>query len=161
MPLGTNYGGDGRTTFGLPNLQGRTPVGVGNGAGLSPVRQGQMRGVEMVTANLSTMAAHTHTATFTSTGGTVIHAASKAKADAISPTNGAYLGEVNAGRGVAAHKIYTNVLTDSVSLGGLSVEAAGDVAVAPAGAQQSVANIPPQLGVRYCIVTDGLFPPRN
>lgn len=47
--LGTMYGGDGRTTFALPDMRGRVPVGVGNGPGLSSVKQGQKMGVETVT----------------------------------------------------------------------------------------------------------------
>ena len=44
--LGTTYGGDGRTTFALPDLRGRVPVGTGNGPGLSPQRLGQRSGTE-------------------------------------------------------------------------------------------------------------------
>jgi microcystin-dependent protein len=54
--LGTTYGGDGRTTFGLPNLQGRVPVHVGQG-----IIQGQSAGEQSHTLNLSEMPAHTHT----------------------------------------------------------------------------------------------------
>jgi microcystin-dependent protein len=53
--LGTTYGGDGRTTFGLPNLQGRLPVHVGNGISL-----GEQGGETAHTINISEMAAHTH-----------------------------------------------------------------------------------------------------
>src|SRR6267154_5424751 len=53
--LGTTYGGDGRTTFGLPNLQGRVPVYVGDG-----ITQGELGGTTSVTVNISTMPAHTH-----------------------------------------------------------------------------------------------------
>ena len=47
--IGTIYGGDGRTTFALPDLRGRVPVGVGNGPGLTPIKQGQKTGTETVT----------------------------------------------------------------------------------------------------------------
>jgi len=49
--LGTTYGGDGRTSFGLPDLRGRTPIGPRNGPGLSDYRLGQRGGVEDVTLN--------------------------------------------------------------------------------------------------------------
>ena len=49
--LGTMYGGDGRTTFALPDLRGRVPVGVGTGPGLSTIREGQKGGQEMTTLN--------------------------------------------------------------------------------------------------------------
>src|SRR5579871_1626066 len=54
--LGTTYGGDGRTTFGLPNLQGRSPVHVGNGIAL-----GELGGEQNHTLNISELCAHTHT----------------------------------------------------------------------------------------------------
>ncbi len=57
---GTIYGGDGRTTFGLPDLQGRAPVGQGNGPGLSSYRQGQKTGTETNTMTNATMPSHTH-----------------------------------------------------------------------------------------------------
>jgi microcystin-dependent protein len=58
--LGTTYGGDGRTNFGLPNLQGRVPVDAGSGPGLTPRTLGDSGGVTTVTLNASTMAPHTH-----------------------------------------------------------------------------------------------------
>src|SRR5262245_814897 len=54
--LGTTYGGDGRVTFGLPNLQGRVPLSFGNGFNL-----GQVGGEISHTLNISEMPAHTHT----------------------------------------------------------------------------------------------------
>src|SRR6476659_1727230 len=58
--LGTTYGGDGITTFGLPNLQGRMPMHWGNGAGLTPRTIGEIAGTESVTMTSSQMPAHTH-----------------------------------------------------------------------------------------------------
>jgi microcystin-dependent protein len=58
---GTMYGGDGRTTFGLPDLRGRMAMNVGNGPGLSPRQMGQKGGQETVTIMTSQMPAHTHT----------------------------------------------------------------------------------------------------
>ena len=58
--LGTTYGGDGSTTFGLPNLAGRVPVGPGNGPGLSTWRQGEVRGTETVTLTTAQMPNHAH-----------------------------------------------------------------------------------------------------
>src|SRR5215469_5462331 len=60
--LGTTYGGDGRTTFGLPNLQGRTPMHIGNGIVL-----GEMGGETQHTLNISELPAHTHVPNATST----------------------------------------------------------------------------------------------
>jgi microcystin-dependent protein len=59
--LGTTYGGDGRTTFGLPDLRGRTAIGNGQGPGLTSRVLGQILGVEDVTLTEAQMASHTHT----------------------------------------------------------------------------------------------------
>jgi microcystin-dependent protein len=58
--LGTTYGGNGTTTFLLPDLRGRVAVGQGNGSGLSPYSFGQVGGVESVTLLQSQLPAHTH-----------------------------------------------------------------------------------------------------
>lgn len=58
--LGTTYGGDGKTTFGLPNFQGRAPMHFGQGAGLSGYALGQQGGAPTVTLTESQMAAHNH-----------------------------------------------------------------------------------------------------
>ena len=58
--LGTNYGGDGRTTFGLPDLRGRTPIGPRSGPGLSTFREGQRGGSEFSTLNVPQMPSHNH-----------------------------------------------------------------------------------------------------
>ena len=59
--LGTTYGGDGQTTFALPDLRGRIPVGTGTGAGLANVVLGQMAGTESVTLTQAQLPAHAHT----------------------------------------------------------------------------------------------------
>lgn len=59
--LGTTYGGNGTTTFALPNLSGRVPVGVGQGAGLTNRQLGEMSGTETVTLTTAQMPAHSHT----------------------------------------------------------------------------------------------------
>jgi microcystin-dependent protein len=58
--LGTTYGGDGRTTFGLPDMRGRVPVGEGTGVGLAQVRLGERGGAEDVTLSAPQMPSHTH-----------------------------------------------------------------------------------------------------
>ena len=61
--LGTTYGGDGRTTFGLPDLRGRFPMHVGNGPGLTPRPWGQKSGAESVTLTVAEMPQHGHAVT--------------------------------------------------------------------------------------------------
>src|SRR6266851_10490984 len=58
--LGTNFGGDGKSTFGLPNLQGNVPLEWGNGAGLTPRNIGEVGGEAVVTLNQSQIGAHSH-----------------------------------------------------------------------------------------------------
>jgi microcystin-dependent protein len=69
--VGTAYGGDGRTTFGLPDLRGRAAIGLGQGPGLTNVQYGEKRGAENVTLSAAQVPVqqHTHPATFTGTGG--------------------------------------------------------------------------------------------
>jgi microcystin-dependent protein len=67
--LGTTYGGNGTTTFGLPNLNGRVPLGMGQGLGLSNYVQGQTVGTEEVTLTTTSMPAHTHTVSFSNLNG--------------------------------------------------------------------------------------------
>ena len=58
--LGTLYGGDGRTTFGLPDLRGRVPIHTGNGPGLTPRAMGQKQGSERATVSVNELPSHTH-----------------------------------------------------------------------------------------------------
>ncbi len=58
--LGTTFGGDGRTTFGLPDFRGRTPIGMGHGPGLQSYGWGERGGIEHVTLNQTQMPSHNH-----------------------------------------------------------------------------------------------------
>lgn len=68
--LGTNYGGDGRTTFGLPNLSGRVPMHPGNGPGLSPHQLGELGGSETVALTNAQLPPHNHSAAVADTNAT-------------------------------------------------------------------------------------------
>ena len=68
--LGTIYGGNGTTNFGLPNLNGRVPLGMGQGQGLSAYVQGQTLGTESVTLTTQNTPPHTHTINFSTSVGT-------------------------------------------------------------------------------------------
>lgn len=65
--FGTIYGGDGRTTFGLPDLRGRVAIHAGQGSGLSPRKLGAKSGVEKVTLTTNQLPSHTHTVKGTNT----------------------------------------------------------------------------------------------
>lgn len=158
---GNTYGGDGRTTFGVPDMRGKMPIG----AGLIPntsivVNRGTNLGQETV---MTTLPAHTHTATFTPSPITVnIPVSSNTSGNGNQPSaTKNYLAASSAGTKGAAMWSSTN--TNPIALAGVSSSGgvgAGSVIVAPAGTQTPtpIVTIPPQLGVRFCIVANGIWP---
>lgn len=103
--LGTLYGGDGITTFALPDLRGRSPVGMGTGPGLNPVNLGQKSGQENVTLQQTQMPAHSHTI---SVAGSVSE-----PVNAPTPANNV-LGASGGGQGSAT--IWSNSLSNPVAM---------------------------------------------
>jgi microcystin-dependent protein len=158
--IGTNYGGDGRVSFGLPDLRGRSAIGVGTSPGLSPIAQGQRRGTEFVTQTILQMPSHTHTAT--STGGSVdVTLSAKTVSGDNTPVEGAMLGAGGTGPRAADIYVAPGTAGGEVTLGGVAVTGAqGTITVGNSGASQETPNMPPQLGVRYCIAMQGIYPPR-
>jgi len=148
--LGTTYGGDGRTTFALPDLRGRVAISPGTGPGLSTRKLGQRTGLETNTLNVTQLPSHTHAAAGT------INAASTA-ATTSDPT-----GAVPA---VANYQIDrdTNAPINAYASTANATMLANDVTVAVGntGGQQPQNNMQPFLGVNYIICTQGLFPSRN
>ena len=132
--LGTTYGGNGQTTFALPNLQSRVPIHFGQGAGLSAYSLGETGGQESVTLTTPQMPAHNHTAALNASGG--------AGSDG-SPT-GNYLADGNQ---------YTSSTNTSMN--------ANAVAIGIAGGTQPHSNIQPYLGLNFIIALEGIFPSRN
>jgi microcystin-dependent protein len=155
--MGDNYGGDGRTTFALPDLRGRTPVGVGQGAGLSRVIQGQMRGQEFSTLTVNQLPSHTHQASLALTSASL--QASTAAGTQPEPASDRYLGKVTPARSAPAVDLYTSDAAQLTSIKGLALE--GEISVANTGDGQSFSTLPPQLGLRFCIAVEGAFPPRE
>jgi microcystin-dependent protein len=142
--LGTTYGGDGRTTFALPDLRGRVPIHVGTGPGLTQRKEGQKSGVERVTLHTTQMPAHNHAAT----AETTINA-HKGDANQTSPDN-----HVLAETG-------EDTYSDEAPDGALNVQAsATTVTVDNAGGGQAHENMQPWLCVRFVIALIGVFPPR-
>lgn len=151
--LGTTYGGDGRTTFGLPDLRGRVPVGVGTGPGLTNRALGQRFGTETSTGAVSGvnahshgLAEHSHALRATTTGG-----------DLTSPS-GALLADDGSDR------IYStaNVANPDATMAGSAIApSGGNTGDAGSGASASVPTLPPSLGLNYVICTQGLYPSRS
>lgn len=154
--LGTTYGGNGQTTFGLPNLSGRVPVAQGKGASLpKSVAPGEVWGTEQRTLTPSTMPTHSHTVVSSSTlqanttaGTSALPSASNKALAGIAVQELTGSGVVVAGRWAAPES--DNAKTTEVA--GLSTT------VGATGASQAFDLQPPSLGIRYCVVTQGLFP---
>jgi microcystin-dependent protein len=147
--LGTMYGGNGQTTFALPDLRSRVSIGAGQGPGLSSYTQGQQGGVENVTLSTANLAAHTHAASLK---------AATVKATLQLPAAGAVLGRCvdGASGGTSLPEIYCPAGTaTSVVLGGDSIN------VAATGGNQPIATLPPYLAILNVIALEGIFPSRN
>lgn len=166
--LGTNFGGDGRNTFGLPDMRGRTSAHIGSGPGLSTVTLGLKRGDETVVQTVSELAHHAHTATFTPVGsggdvGVSISASTTPAPDLKTPTTGSFIAQ--SGTGIGAAPSFSSTAGTTVELGGVTVTGGGSgtgiVTVNPTGANAEMDIIPPQIGMLHCIAVSGLFPPRN
>lgn len=139
--IGTTYGGDGQTTFALPDLRGRTPVGTGTGPGLSNVVLGQSAGSEQVTMTQAQLPAHQHTMT-------ARVATSSANAD----------GSKNPALPLAntSMKIYApNDPSVNTFLGGASVT------LQNAGSNAPISVVQPYLTINYVICVEGIFPSRG
>jgi microcystin-dependent protein len=134
--LGTTYGGDGRSTFGLPNLQGRAPMHPGQGSGLSLRGLGEETGQENVTLLPSQIPAHSHPL-------------NAANSDATSSTPEQQL--------VASGQGGVKVFGPST---GTPVTLAAQMA-APAGGGFPHNNMMPYLTLNFCIALQGIFPPRS
>jgi microcystin-dependent protein len=134
--LGTTFGGNGQTTFALPDLRGRVAVGAGQGPGLGNYTLGELTGVENETMTVNQMPAHNHTFNIhvnSSEGGTN------------SPAGG-YLGKADPGPYAAT--------TDNTNMG-------AQPPTGLAGGSQPFSILQPLLCLNYCIALQGIFPSRN
>jgi microcystin-dependent protein len=148
--LGTMYGGDGRTTFALPDLRGRGPVNFGDGPGLTPVRQGELGGAESVTLTEAELPPHAPEVS--------VNVADPATTsnDNLSgePSNNSVLGPIEAaGR---AGDLYS---TDNANVNLKPFDA--EVNVSPVGGGQSVPVRSPYLGLNFVIALKGVYSPRS
>lgn len=158
--LGTTYGGNGSTNFGLPDLRGRGMISPGQGPGLSNYVLGQTGGAENATLNINNMPAHTHTATFANNNSALNVATVKATTQIAAA--GSVLSHSVDGAPTASSlpQIYSPSGTATpVALAGLNV--AGTVTVAPAGSNQSFSILQPFNTVSIVIALNGIFPTRN
>lgn len=141
--LGTTYGGDGRSSFGLPDLRGRTPLGFAASADPTwkpaAVALGQADGAEMVALDVTTVPGHTHTVQATNQPG-----------DNRIPSNRLFATSVNTANPANLY---------GPASGPPVVQAAQSVA--SAGGGQAHTNMQPYSVLNFCIALYGIFPPRS
>ncbi len=131
--IGTYYGGNGSSTFALPDLRSRVPIHQGTGHGLSPYNIGQIGGNETVTLNIQQMPQHNHNVqVFNAPGNT-------------NKAGGNYLADSTSGN------LYQSVQNATLNAAAVSLS----------GNSQPHNNIQPYLTLNFCIATSGIFPPRN
>jgi microcystin-dependent protein len=174
--LGVAYGGNGTTTFGLPDLRGRSAVGYGTGNGLSTINLGEMSGAQNTTLNLNQMPVHSHPATTSglavNTSGLTVNTSglsaslkvAATSGDSSDPTNNP-LGQVANGY-VDGGSATVALATSSIALGGSATidgtaSVSGNVMVGPAGASMPVSLLNPYLAINWLVVMEGLFPSRD
>ena len=133
--LGTTYGGNGTTTFALPDLRGRVPVGFGQGPGLSNKYLGQQFGTETVTLTTAQMPAHSHTVNAVTTEG-----------NQNLPTNSLPANTKT------LDKEYSDAASNTTMKSGM---------IGITGSSQPVNISQPSLGVNFIIALQGIFPSRN
>jgi microcystin-dependent protein len=140
--VGVSYGGDGRVTFGLPDLQGRTAIGWGQGQGLSNRIIGERAGTETHTLITSEMPTHAHNVTIPalSTPGTVSV-----------PASNTFLAQVADNRGTTFNGYGTGTPNVGMNAGPTSV----------VGGNAPHNNMQPYLAITYVIALEGIYPSRN
>jgi microcystin-dependent protein len=186
--LGTMYGGDGQTTFALPDLRGRTIVGSqGQGPGLSNVVQGEKAGTNNttviangtvnITLTLANLPAHNHPATltldpFNATTNVTVGSATAGGLTAAA-NNGGLTATAGGPGGANIYLPAGTAPTTPVNLGGVTTTVTGSGSVttgntgtgtpllAPVVTNATISNMQPYLGLNYIIAMEGIFPSRN
>ena len=142
--LGTTYGGDGRTSFALPDLRGRTPIHVGESDSGTFYREGQKSGEETHTLSVSELPNHSHPM---GAVGDTADSGLPADADGSNPR---YLAQASSSVG-SVYSGTSDNLTQQLS----------SAAVTNVGGGQAHENMQPYLALNFCIALQGLFPSRN
>ncbi|HYV04612.1 MAG TPA: tail fiber protein [Blastocatellia bacterium] len=139
--LGTTYGGNGQTTFALPDLRGRWPNHFGQGPGLSSYDLGQVGGTESVTLTGQQIPAHTHTVACVTGAGTAAKVANNLLSNL----------------GIDPPPTTANVYSNAAASGQMSPSM-----IPPSGGgNQPHTIIQPYLTLNFCIALEGIFPSRN
>jgi len=142
--LGTTYGGDGRTTFGLPDLRGRAAMHPGRGPGLASRRLGEKVGTETVTLTTAQIPSHSHTGTTSTTK--------------IDLSTNVGTSDTSDGQHIGNHLgAFNEDATPDAKLGGVT----SGTTINNTGGGQPHNNMQPSTTVNYIIALQGLFPPRS
>jgi microcystin-dependent protein len=148
--LGTTYGGNGVTTFALPNLAGRVGIGQGQLIGGAVYTMGEVTGTENTTLLMTNLPNHTHTATAATTA---VLSAESTQANAQNPANKCLASGTN---------IYADEdPAQNRQMATSCITATTTVTVNPTGGSQPFSILQPLLVMNYSICTSGVFPPRN
>lgn len=140
--IGTTYGGDGQTTFAVPNMAGRVVVGQGQAPGLTNYVMGQMQGTEQVTLTNLNLPVHNHPLTAS-----------------VSVLTGAATGQNSPNQAYFSDKGPTAYST-TVGTGALA-PAAMTGTMTPAGSSMPHSNVQPVTAINYIICTEGIYPTQN
>jgi len=143
--LGTTYGGNGQTTFALPDLRGRVPVGAGQGPGLSSYNLGQVGGSETVTLTLNQMPMHAHTFTVSASNVKATVSTPAASNSLAAPYDTVNLSPI-AGYNTTAPNTALNVGPNTTGI---------------AGGSTPTPIMQPYLGLNYIIALEGIYPSRS
>lgn len=171
--LGTRFGGNGTTTFKLPDLRGSVPLGMGQAPTGTTYQVGQTGGVANTTLSVANLPSHTHSATFTPGGmtcaanGNFTIPATTTLANVAIPDSASYLAKPNkvGTTQVSTYNNDTAVIKDIQLPGGTvnvsgTVSGTGTVAVGATGSGAVVNNMQPYIVLNYIIATTGLYPSR-
>lgn len=146
--LGTTYGGNGQTTFMLPDLQGRMAIGQGNGAGLPSHTMGEKQGSTTVTLTTANLATHTHTLNSTT---------AKIRANSTLSGSNTSVDSYTGNNGTVG--AYSESATANAFMAATAAQVSGSTDMTGSGFPISVVN--PYLVMNFCIATAGVFPSRN
>ena len=141
--IGTTYGGDGQTTFALPDLRGRIPVSAGQGPGLSNYELGEVTGTESYTILTTQMPAHNHLVLCSGTDGSGTSNSPSGEYPAAGP--------VDRTSGQPVNTRFASTANAQMNASSVQI----------AGGSQPVDNIMPTLGLNYIIAVEGIYPSRN
>jgi microcystin-dependent protein len=157
--LGTTYGGNGTTTFGLPDLRGRSPIHFGQGPGLSPIALGQISGTETMTLLQTNLPAHSHTLAGTSTVALSLSATTVTGGTITNETDGGNNSFSSSGSTPSIYSEPGGTGTDKI--GGITGTGAigGNTGLTGGTVPFGIRN--PYLAINFCISLNGIFPSRN